>query len=138
MLLSARLLDGVLDVNHFETVAVVEFYQGTGPDIYLQLVNKGADQENVPPGRRYVPAANSALEVTITNVDPALTVVADATQPFAEDGSIWKVANDPQNEVDLTALLGTYSLKLKLTEGTKVTYGFVNMALNVKSSSPEF
>jgi hypothetical protein len=58
------------------------------------------------------------------------TLTKTATQPFANDPSIWMftiAATDP--------VAGTKRIKLRLTEGANVTNGVVNSALLVTPSS---
>lgn len=69
-----------------------------------------------------MPEVDAALQVTFDNIDAAVALVKYPTQPYPEaDPSIWRV------QILSTDTLpgGTYTLKLKLTEGTKVTYGRV-------------
>src|SRR5512133_3763167 len=138
MLLSARPLNSVNDVNHFDTVTVLEMTQGDTSDIYLQLVDVSVDKSFDPSGRRYMPLAGATLQVTIQDIDSGTTIVASATQPFANDTSIWRVTHNVGAGVDLSALIGTYALKLKLTEGPNVKYGFVSQALSYRRNTPEF
>ena len=117
MLLSARMLNGVADVNHFETVATLEMTQGDIQDVYFVLIDASVEKTRDPAGRRYVAEAGASLQVTIQDIDSAVTVVKLATRPFAGDQSIWKVTLDPLvDAVSIPAICGTYALKLKLTE----------------------
>lgn len=138
MLLSAHLLNNVSDVNHFEVVSTLETVQGDTSDIYFRLTDASVDKSFDPPGRRYIPAVGSAVRVTITDIDEGTSIEVQATQPFADDRSIWKLAHAPQSGADLSALVGTYALKLRLTEGQKTKYAFVSQALTVRRASPEF
>jgi hypothetical protein len=117
MLLSARMLNGVADVNHFEAVQTLEFTQGDAPDIYFVLVDASADKALNPAGRRFVAGAGATLQVTLQDIDSSVTLVKYATQPFPEDKSIWKFSFDPVTDsAAMAGLVGTYALKLKLTE----------------------
>lgn len=118
MLLSCRFLNDVQGVNSFESAAQVEFAAGDSQSLYFQLVDATldrADQGFNPPGRRYVPPVGSTAQVTLVNVDDAKRVSRAATQPFAQDASIWSMpvlANDQ--------LHGTVNMNLVLTEPSRV------------------
>lgn len=138
MLLSAKLLNSVANVNTFEYVDQLPFTEGDAPlDIYLQITDLSKDrlvQGFKPSGRRYIPAVGALLQVTIQNIDQSKTIVKSATQPFAGDTSIWKIqllTTDP-------VINGTLSLTLKLTEGSTITNGFVFNALSVGGLNPSF
>jgi hypothetical protein len=128
MLLTARILDNVAGVNSYVPAQSVEFTEGDGPSIYLQLVDatKGRASGGFnPPGLRYMPASGSTLSVLFDNLDGAKQVTKTATQPFPLDPSIWKVQLTPTDTVR-----GTCSLRLTLTEpGPLVTRGSVDRAV---------
>lgn len=121
MMLSCRLLKNVDGVNSFDAATEVTFTEGDAASVYLQLVD-----EDTKLGR-YMPAVGATLEVTLDNLDSAKRVVRAATQPFAQDPSIWKVDVLPTDKV-----AGTVTLRLKLTEGLKVTRGSKKAALLVR------
>lgn len=118
MLLSCRFLRNVQNVNSFEQSNTMELFAGDTQTLYLQLVDSGVDRTEQgfsPPGRRYIPGAGASLQVTFENIDDAKRVVRLATQPFANDPSIWSVpllATDP--------FKGTVMFTLKLNDGAKV------------------
>lgn len=129
MLLSARILTDVANVNVYEASDVVEFTEGDAPTIYFQLVDASLDKGHRPPGRRYIPMAGATLQVVIQNIDDAKTVTRYAMQPFAQDLSIWSLVLQPTDNIR-----GVCSLTLKLTETSKVTRGF---AENVIRALPQ-
>jgi hypothetical protein len=132
MLLSCRFLVDVANVNNFEGATAVEINAGDTTTLYVQLMDLSVDRKEHgfnPPGRRYMPAASSTVSVTFTNTDtgpsqtisdtmgprlnPAVprNVVRAASQPFAQDGSIWSIpllGSDP--------LFGTVNMTVTLTE----------------------
>ena len=118
MLLSIRFITDVGGVNIFDFIQQLEITAGDTQDVYFQLVDLAIDRaENSfnPPGRRYMPAANATLAVTLISVECSKTVVRSATQPFIQDPSIWKftiLGSDP--------LQGTINMNLRLTEPTRV------------------
>jgi hypothetical protein len=138
VLLSARLLNNIKDVNTFEVVPVLEFTAGDNPVIGMQLVDASLNRNGDPPYRRYVPAASSALIVTIKSVRTDVTITRNALQPYPTlDGSIWTLqliqGIDP-----ISSLVGTYALKLDLVQGGVHTFGWVSQALDIASTTPEF
>jgi hypothetical protein len=129
MLLSCRLIQNASSVNDFDYVERFELTEGDTPSVYLQLVDLTVDKDKDPPGRRYMPAAGAALQVTLDHLDDSKKIVRAATQPFAQDPSIWKF------DILLTDVVkGTVTLRLQLTEGSKVTRGSLRAALCVQPS----
>lgn len=133
MLLFARTLGDVQSVNSFGYVDQVELTEGDAVAVYLQLHDKS--RSACPPadpfsfGQRYCASSGAVLRVTMDHVDDARKITRVATQPFAQDASIWRF--------DLLAtdkLKGTVSLRLELTEGIKITKGSVVAALRILSA----
>lgn len=138
MLLSARMLNAVANVNTFEYVSAVEFTEGDAPSIYFQLVDSSLDKLLRPTGRRYMPASGAVLQCVINNIgqfDPNkdTTITRFATQPFAGDPSIWKLVLLPTD-----AVRGTCSIQLTLTEGSVVTRGLASNVINALSQVQAF
>lgn len=121
MLLSARILTDVSGVNAFVFTDAVEFTEGDGPTIYFQLIDASLDRDLRPAGRRYMAASGAMLEVVVHSIDDAKKVTRYASQPFPQDPSIWALALTSTDKVK-----GTCSLKLTLTEGSKVTRGMAD------------
>ncbi len=97
MLLSAQLLADVADVNRYRTVNQVESRAGSNIEVFFRLVDREADKDASPPGRRYVPATNSTLVVSLKSVYPRKQLAFPATTPFPEDRSIWKFVIQPND-----------------------------------------
>jgi hypothetical protein len=133
MLLACRFLSDVASVNSFDSVAPsLSMNQGDSQPLYFQLADASVDRKDQgfnPPGRRYIPASGATVSVTFTNVDTGAdvcvtefggsrinpsaqaTMVRAATNPYAQDTSIWKVqilGTDP--------LKGTVNVAVTLTE----------------------
>jgi hypothetical protein len=130
MYLSARLLLNVVDVNNWEYGDVYRLSEGDTPSLYFQLVDLDKDKDivkNRPVGKRYMPASGATLQVNIQNINDVNSLAKIATQPFANDTSIWKI------DILSTDLLksGTFSLQIALTETLKVTRAFVSNVVNV-------
>lgn len=131
MLLSCRILENYVNVNSFEYATEATFTQGDATDVYVQLIDASLDRESqgfYPGGRRYVPATGATLSIMVDTLDDAKKVTRACTQ-VTGDGSIWRLqflATDP--------VTGTANLRLTLTEGAKVTRGYLDSALSIKST----
>jgi hypothetical protein len=97
MLLSARLLQDVSSANLFRIVNQISARAGSTIDIYFQLVDRDQDREFNPPGRRFMPASNSTLLVSLKSVYPRKQLAFPATQPFPQDPSIWRFQIQPND-----------------------------------------
>lgn len=117
MLMGIRFLTNVGNVNIFDFIQQLEITAGDTQAIYFQLIDLAVDRSDEsfnPPGRRYMPAANSTLMVTLTSVECGKVVIRSATQPFTQDPSIWTftiLGSDP--------IQGTINMNLRLTEPTR-------------------
>ena len=117
MLLSARMLNNVADVNTFEVVQTFEATQGDRPDVYFQLVDASVLKLNNPAFRRYIPAFGSVLTATLKDMNTNQTIAAQCSQPFVGDKSIWKFRWPAATATFNPNLsVGTYALKLTLVE----------------------
>lgn len=129
-LLGCRFLLSLANVNSYRPAERLTFYEGDSATIYLQLVdqNTGEAECGQPPFRRYVPAAGSALRVTLRNLDSAIQATKVATQPFPGDASIWSFAVIPSDQ-----LRGTVSLGLDLLESGLHLHSSVQPAISVRA-----
>lgn len=130
MLLSARVLRDVANVNSFDYADAFQFTEGDATVLYIQLCDmtvETAKEGFSPPGRRYMPAVAATLSVIIENIDTAKKITRSATQPFSQDASIWSI---PILATD--AIRGTSNLRLVLTESGVVTRGTVKNAISVQ------
>lgn len=133
MLLSARMLNDVANVNSFEFVDNASWTEGDGTYIYLQLIDASLDtgiKGFNPSGRRYMAPAASSLSIQIQNIDNAKVINRLATQPFPEDASIWMVQILPTDMIH-----GSPQMLLTLTEPTRTMRGLVKNAIKVWSTS---
>lgn len=133
MLLSARFLNSVGNVNSFEYAEVAEFTEGDPTSVYFQLIDASLDKATrgfVPSGRRYVPAVGATLSVVVESLDDAKLITRFATQPFATDGSIWRL-----DFMSSDTIRGTANLRLRLTEGSVVHTGLVKNGLRIASTT---
>jgi len=133
MKLSARILKDVNGVNSFRRADQAEFTAGDALTVYFQLIDTSldrADEGFVPAGRRYVPAAGAALTVVLDHLDDARKITRVATQPYAQDTSIFAISI-----LATDVLSGTVNLKLDLNEGGVHTYGMLQPALLVSGTN---
>lgn len=89
MLLSARMLSNVTDVNNWSIVNQIQATAGSNISIYFHLIDASADRSFNPPGRRYIPASNSTLVIGLRSVYPHKMLQYQAIQPFPQDPSMW-------------------------------------------------
>jgi hypothetical protein len=134
MILSARFLTNAANVNSFDYSEFVEFVEGDTVTVYLQLVDSSKDLDRdgfKPAGRRYVPVSGATLTVTVDNINDAKKVIRAASQPFANDPSIWSFQIMATDTVK-----GTANLRLTLTESGVVRKGFIQPAFRVWPATP--
>lgn len=132
MLLSARPLNDVANVNSFEYADAVSWTEGDQVTLYLQLIDASLDTDTrgfYPAGRRYMPPATSTLSVQIQNIDSSKVITRTATQPFPEDASIWSVT-----VLSTDLIHGSPQLLLTLTEPSKTIRGLVKNAVKIYST----
>ncbi len=99
MKLNARIMKNIVDLNHWQHADVAHIAEGESNDIYIQLVDKDWSTKPSPEKSgafvefpiRYI---SKATTITVTakflSIDDALGFEIEATQPFAEDKSIFK------------------------------------------------
>ena len=134
MLLSARILSNLTNVNSYDLGQAMTFTEGDTVTVYLQLIDLNKDTGNKPlSGRRYVPAAGATLSVVMKSNNSAKTITKVATAPFATDLSIWSF-----NLLPADLAKGTLSLQLTLTQSTVATYGRADAALLVEPATASF
>lgn len=132
MRLNAKILKNVANVNQWQYTNQASVQEGQANEIYLQLVDldktPGLEKSVALPDfpLRYISqAAVTALEATFPSIDDTQQIVVSATQPFADDKSIWKIslANDQ--------LPKSGNFKLKLTEDGLDKFILVKSAISV-------
>ena len=133
MLLSARVLNAVQDVNHYEVAQAVEATEGDQVTVYLMLLDSSLDRDKNPRGRRYVPAAGALLTVIVQHLDDQKKLIKPAVQAFpTTDPSIWSFVI---NSTD-ASVRGTVDLVLTLQEGTVVRNARLQGALRFATVVP--
>jgi hypothetical protein len=94
MKLAIRPLRDVCGVNDFIYGTQIEATKGDAFDFYFQLVDleKNLGQHAYsPPGLRVIPGDGSMVTLNIWNCDKAKRFARQATNPFPQDTSIWKI-----------------------------------------------
>jgi len=133
MLLSARFLNDVANVNSFEYAQVGQFTEGEASSVYFQLIDASVDgalKGFSPAGRRYIPATGATLSVVVNSIDDSVKITRAATNPFPDDRSIWKL-----DFLSTDKITGTASLQLTLTEGAVIRKGLVKNGLRIASDT---
>jgi hypothetical protein len=98
MRLNAKMLKNVSNVNHWEYAEAAFVQEGQANSFYIQLV----DLDKIHPGEkskilpdfplRYMSqAAVFSVEVVFLDVNPDNQFTVTATQPFADDKSIFRI-----------------------------------------------
>jgi hypothetical protein len=118
MQLGLRFLRDVANVNVFRHTDRHEMFEGDTTYVYFQLVDRTVDRPSEgfsPPFRRYCPASGATLQVTLESIDMAKGLTRSASQPFAQDPSIWR-----QQLLSTDVVRGIVSVVVRLTEGSEV------------------
>ena len=129
MKLSAKILKNVDSLNAWVVSEswTVRNNEGVGESIslYFQLVD--LDREGI----RYIAASGSTMQVTFPNLDDSLVITLTATNPFADDRSIWKV------DLLSTQLPSSGNVKFSITEsGSTRTFSVFN-AMQIEKVNSE-
>jgi hypothetical protein len=137
MQLSARMLNGMANVNTFEYAETIQASEGTEVEIYFQLTDASkmpSTQYFYPTGLRYMPASGATLQCRLTSIDDSKTVTRYATQPYpTQDPSIWKLTL-----LSTDTIVGTMALGLTLVEGSVTRRGTLQGAVQIGSSTQSF
>jgi hypothetical protein len=132
MLLSCLFLVDVGSVNIFRESSYCQISEGDTNTVYIQLRDMSvntAQEGYKPAGRRFVPAAGATLKVYIDNsLDSGKLVTKNATQPYANDPSIWSFVIQATDAIN-----GTKNVRLELNESGKVTRGLVQGGIRAQS-----
>jgi hypothetical protein len=127
MLLSARFLADVSNVNSFHYTTSPKMAEGDAGSLYFQLVDAGrtcGDEDGEGPMFRYAPPASSTLTVTFGAIDDEKKVTRLASQPFPLDPSIWMVSI-----LSTDGLKGTVPVSMVLNESGTIRNCTARMGL---------
>jgi len=132
MYLGARVLAAVSDKNNHEFATEWRHRQLSADKLYVQLVDLEHNRAGNPEGIRYMPTAPATMNVTLGSIDASLAKTYVATQPFAQDPSIWLVS------VLATDDFGEGDIEIELTEAGVVRKARIQGGVSVDSDSPSF
>lgn len=129
MMLSAKMLKNVDSLNAWASTEqwVVRNNEGVGENVslYFQLVD--LDRESI----RYIASTGATMQVTFPNLDDSLVITVNASNPFPEDRSIWKV------DLLSTQMPSSGNVKFSITEsGNTKTFSAFN-AIQVQKVNSE-
>jgi hypothetical protein len=122
LVLSLSFLQDVGGVNAFSYAANLQLGAKSATTLYFQLVDTSV-------GRRFMPAAGATVTIILNNLDNSKKITRIASQPFAQDASIWSV---PILNTDLLTG-GTVEVQLILNEGGLLTPGCLCAGIRVVS-----
>lgn len=125
MKLGARMLDPNSTLNNLKYMNQLSVSPGSTMTVMFQLVDLNTIQEANRFGNRYMPDDGAGLTVNITSVVDANSLEKTASQPFADDKSIWQFTLSALETSDLS---GT-NMKLTLTEGLDISIGIAKQVL---------
>lgn len=98
MRINAKIIKNVASVNQWEYATEATVQEGQANTIYFQLVDldkthPGEKSKTLPdfPLRYLSQATSISASVTFPALNPEDEIVVNATQPFSDDKSIWKV-----------------------------------------------
>ncbi len=133
MFLSGSMLRNVQNVNSFIRANQISVRSGNPTTLYLQLTD--ADQIVSDNGDflRYIPASGATMTITVDNISGTNNLInRAASQPYAQDPSVWSVT------ILSTDVLRNGNLYGTLTEGATVRTFVIENALSVQSTNQEF
>lgn len=125
MRLNAKMLKNVANINQWEYASTVHVQEGQINEIYFQIIDLNKKLDSGCYLRYLSAAAVIGVEVTFPSIDDDQVIVATATQPFADDKSIWKVS------LLSTQLPNSGAINIKLTEDGVDKYFTVKAAIEV-------
>lgn len=109
----SRILSNVGGVNSFDYATELEVNEGDAFTLYFQLYSPNKNPRSKgfnPGGLRYMPAAAALMSVTVNSIDDSLAITRTATQPYAQDPSIWSASFLSSDSVAAGSINITYSL----------------------------
>jgi len=121
MLLYAKLLEPVYDVNNFGVVDTLKIPANQTNNIYFQLFSKKGNQADL----RYIPNATATITVNFSHIDLNKVITRIATNPFIDDRSIWVVTLLPND------VISNNSMQITLNEDGESKIVLVESKLHV-------
>jgi len=130
MRLNAKILKNVANVNSFQYEEQAYLSEGSTNEFYFQLVDLskltyGKDSQEFPDHPlRYMPAAGATISAEFDSLEDEMKFSVNATQPFANDTSIWKVTSLS------TQLPRSGNFSITLTEGLSIQKATIKQAIS--------
>jgi len=133
MRIGVQLLNTGASENSFQVKSFITIHQGETTDLFIRFIDE--DQDKL----RYVPAsgATTLIEIarfpdvfgTISNIreEVDFSIRRNATQPFANDGSIWMI---PLTATDTNSMISS-NIRVTLTETSTISKALVYQAIKV-------
>ena len=81
-----KALKNVDNINSWQYSSQSTVYSGQTNDLYFQIVDRDRADST-----RYIPVSGATCSIYFPNLDNAKKLTIQASQPFAQDSSIWKV-----------------------------------------------
>lgn len=132
MKLGVRVLNSNSTLNNLMHLNQIEVSPGETATVIMQLVDLTTVSESNRIGNRYMPATGATLSVTIQSNNSANVLTKVASQPFAQDASVWQITLNATE----TAQIGAMDLLVTLTEGASIKKANGKQTLIADSSSP--
>lgn len=135
MLLSAKPLKNVMNINSWQYCNAWMVSSGQPFDLYFQLVDLEKDTAISPKGGftdtniRYIPQGTTSAQVVFDALDDDEVITVNASQPFADDKSIWKIS------LLSTQVPNSGNVKVIVTEAGVVKSFIMKQAVSVISTS---
>lgn len=121
MKLSAKFLKNVANVNNFQYADQWEIAEGSAQTLYFQIIDQLKED------LRYMSQATVIDSVTVTflDIDTEEEITKTASQPFADDKSIWMVS------LSATEVPNSGAVSFSITEDGVEKKFKVNQAISV-------
>jgi hypothetical protein len=129
MNLSFRAINSDGTLNNFQQIDKINIVKENAATVRIQLIDleKKLKEDHL----RFVPASGATMTITFYRSQTADVVTKNATNPFADDRSIWQVTLTAAE----AAKVSSGFLLVTLTEGATVTKLKVNGIISVSSAS---
>lgn len=115
MRLGIAMLNSNSTLNQLMYQNQLKINPGETATVYFQLVDLDQQSGNCP-APRYIPAAGATMSVNMYSLDQAKSITKVATNPFADDKSIWSFNLTAAD----TQIAAGVNMKVTLTEGANI------------------
>ena len=128
MKLSIRFLDNYSNANTYQPTDQITFAEGSTVTVYFELIDLSKNCYGDPPGLLYIASSTPTLQLTVNNV--ANSLVLNKFPALVAGTPFWSMSFAVG---EITG--GTYSLTLKLTEGSNISTAYTSGSIKVLPSS---